>query len=55
MRIHLILLGLTLIGVVYRLIMVEKQISYLEGRASVYAEWTALPSDGTCYARKGRC
>lgn len=26
---------------------------YLEGRASVYKEWTAMPSDGTCLVPGG--
>lgn len=55
MRTHLILLGVGLIGVLYRLIVVEKRVSYMEGRASVYAEWAAMPSDGTCYAKSGKC
>jgi len=39
----------------YLWIKAEKKAAYLEGRQSVYNEFAADGTEGTCYAKKGDC
>lgn len=46
-------LSLCLTVVQWQLYKSVKSQAYVEGRMSVYNDFTAQPTDGTCYARKG--
>lgn len=49
----IIYLSVCLAAMQWQLYRVVKDASYNEGRNSVYAEWAAQPTDGTCYVKKG--